>query len=198
MKVITREDIEEHIACNVFIRADGCWEWLGQLSRGGYAIRQYVGHASKRVHRTTYELTWGEIPEGLVIDHLCRNRACVNPWHLEAVTNRENLLRGLRPPVTLLSHCAHGHELTPENIKISRKNGVEYRECWPCNRAYRRRRWARIYPEIPGKTRRPRPPALLQRVDELHATGLTLTQIAQAVGLKHRQAVHRILNRKAA
>lgn len=71
----------------------GCWIWTGELNRNGYGR---VWRLGRRVmaHRAMYELLVGPIPEGLVLDHLCRVRCCVNPKHLEPVTVRENTIRG--------------------------------------------------------------------------------------------------------
>lgn len=70
-----------------------CWLWQGQQNRNGYGRIKIQGRWLM-VHRVSYELHIGPIPEGLVLDHLCRNRLCCNPQHLEAVTVRENTLRG--------------------------------------------------------------------------------------------------------
>lgn len=72
---------------------DDCWLWTGFIMWKGYGSLKYFGKP-KRAHRLAYELVYGEVPKGLVLDHLCRNRSCVNPEHLEAVTNQVNIVRG--------------------------------------------------------------------------------------------------------
>ena len=74
-------------------RTTGCWMWTASRDNGGYSKVQFEGHLLP-AHRVSYTLFVGEIPEGLEIDHLCRNRRCVNPSHLEPVTRSENLIRG--------------------------------------------------------------------------------------------------------
>jgi hypothetical protein len=74
-------------------KGDLCWNWAGSIDVCGYG-RLWDGTRTVRAHRFSYELLVGPIPEGLVLDHLCRNTRCVNPEHLEAVTHRDNLLRG--------------------------------------------------------------------------------------------------------
>ena len=90
-------------------------------------------------HRVAYELTNGPIPDGLELDHLCRVRHCVNPSHIEAVTHRENTLRGTGPIPhrARQSHCKHGHEFTPENT-YRLPNGC--RHCRTCSIEWTRRR----------------------------------------------------------
>lgn len=92
-------------------------------------------------HRLSYELHKGEIPEGLEIDHLCRNRWCVNPDHLEAVTRRENIMRGDGPKKlgelnSKKTHCKHGHPFDKENTRYRPTGG---RSCRICNRERQRK-----------------------------------------------------------
>lgn len=107
-----------------------CWRWQGHIAPTGYGTIGAGGKYGDKllVHRVSYELLVGPIPEGLEIDHLCRNRACLNPLHLEAVTPRENVRRGAL--VALKTHCAQGHPWTTENV-VRRKR---YRTCRICER----------------------------------------------------------------
>lgn len=118
-------------------RVDGpmstmCWEWTGWRSTEGYGWTHFNGR-KESVHRTAYMILVGEVPDGLFLDHLCRNRACFNPAHLEPVTCRENLLRGVGASGmnARKTHCKHGHEFDEANTWFE-KTG--HRHCRACNR----------------------------------------------------------------
>ena len=148
MKTCTAHDI---IAAQRFWskveKTDDCWNWTGARSNGGYG--NFWDHPNKRTvraHRWSYEHSVGPIPAGLDLDHLCRNRACVNPAHLEPVSRRENSMRGLSPTVVLhhLNECSKGHELTPANTYFDTSGRGRCRICVLAkNRRYKQRRKAR-------------------------------------------------------
>ena len=105
-------------------KSDGCWTWLAATDQNGYGT---FGRREK-AHRVAFALTGGTVPDGHELDHLCRNRACVRPDHLEPVTHAENMRRGAaaRPPAT---HCRRGHSLSGHN-EVRRPNG--HRQCRVC------------------------------------------------------------------
>lgn len=110
-------------------KPSGCWEWTGGRDGAGYG-RLRIGKEFYGAHRAAYEMIRGPIPDGLSLDHLCRNPLCVNPAHLEPVTHQENVKRGKHPSRT---HCLHGHERTPENTYvIKRGNGRVMKNCRVC------------------------------------------------------------------
>jgi hypothetical protein len=89
---VTRPDPAERLLSKVEVADSGCWEWTAAKDPTGYG-RFSVARSMDYAHRAAYKLLVGPIPAGLDLDHLCRNRGCVNPDHLEPVTRRENLLR---------------------------------------------------------------------------------------------------------
>lgn len=140
---VAKPEAERFWASVDFDGEGGCWLWTQKLAPSGYGQfgvgRRAIGtYGKKRAHRWAYEHLVGPIPEGLVLDHLCRVRHCVNPDHMEPVTSRENTLRGeTRPAINAArTHCTNGHEFTPENTGTTHRGG---RRCRACAREWQRR-----------------------------------------------------------
>jgi len=131
----------ERFMSKVDIREGGCHEWTGGRAGEGYGYF-YTGstapgeHGRVYAHRWAYEHFVGAIPDGLVIDHLCRNRRCVNPDHLEPVPQRVNVARGVGNGSQ--THCPQGHPYDGPNLRIYR--GARF--CRTCSSTYHRRRRA--------------------------------------------------------
>ena len=128
----------ERLMFRTALLANGCWEWRGAKNPKGYGnIRVDSYGPAKSTHRVAYTELVGPIPNGMEIDHLCRNRACINPQHLEAVDHATNVRRSERPAIT---HCKWGHEFNENNTRSSSVG----RHCRPCvkeaTRKYRQRK----------------------------------------------------------
>ena len=124
----------------------GCWRWTGSLTKKGYGRFNGGGGRESKIlpaHRVSFQLAGRTIPAGLQLDHLCRNRWCVNPDHLEAVTGKVNMERGMSPPMVIhrSGACKRGHPLTAENAAM-RKDGTRA-YCIPCRQQRRREEDAR-------------------------------------------------------
>lgn len=124
-----------------------CWEWLGSKTDDGYGVfhvRRLTEAWNKGAHRVAYELLVGPIGEGLTLDHTCVNTSCINPAHLEPVTQRENLLRGntVNAINAAKTHCINGHAFTVENTYIRPDDGT--RMCKECGRDSQRKYQRRL------------------------------------------------------
>ncbi len=126
-------------ALQVTVLSSGCWRWTGAISKNGYGViardRRLVG-----AHRASYELFNQPIPVGFEIDHLCRNRWCVNPDHLESVNHSVNVIRGESPPAKQRrsGFCVRGHPMSVENRDFKK------RRCKVCEREKAKERyWAK-------------------------------------------------------
>lgn len=119
-----------------------CWIWTGHLNPDGYGKLYHRGR-THYVHRLAYEAFIGPYPDWATqTDHLCRNKSCFNPEHLEAVTARTNMLRGMAPTALAVRTgvCLRGHALTPENVYVQPSGK---RNCRKCSRIRGRRHQAR-------------------------------------------------------
>jgi hypothetical protein len=108
-----------------------CVEWTGAVNNKGYGVA-HVGVTTTTAHRAVWFAVYGPIPGGFQIDHLCRNRLCINIDHLELVTPRENTRRA---PWTQVTECPHGHPLNGDNLHIQIVNGWPKRSCRACRKA---------------------------------------------------------------
>lgn len=114
----------------------GCWVWMGSLDSHGYGDLR--NRKPRLVHKFVYEYLCGLVPEGLELDHLCRTHCCVNPYHLDPVTHKENCQRGKvgqykKEFWSNAKICKHGHPWTLESTYIRPDNGLRY--CKICRRA---------------------------------------------------------------
>lgn len=170
-----------------------CWLWNGSRGNTGYGrltvrVSGYGEYAKAGIgaHRIAFIMKNGPIPDGLVIDHLCRIRNCVNPSHLEAVSNKENVRRGCAFRYTGL--CPHGHEMTDANtFRRTKKDGRVWTGCIQCRKAaYSRwvqRRGGRefIIPPADISSETGRIEACI--ASEAYTSGLTISEISERIGI---------------
>ncbi len=123
-----------------------CWKWIGYIREKGYGVF-WNGKKNMRAHRFAYKAFVGCIPKGKVIDHICRNRSCVNPNHLRVVTAAENVMIGEGPCAanSRKTQCIHGHSLW--KIEIDRRYDKPRRRCVICRRLKDIKRRKQIRPE---------------------------------------------------
>ena len=130
-------DFLQRFHSKIELNTNGCHNWIGAKNTFGYGEFMLTA-GTKKSHRISFMLHKGKITEGLVIDHLCKNTSCVNPEHLEAVTQKENIRRGNSDYNKHKTHCPQGHEYNKENTYFYKYG----RSCKPCkiqnNREYRK------------------------------------------------------------
>lgn len=114
----------------IVIFENGCWNWEACKNQYGYGLIK-IKKVSTLSHRFIYEYYYGQLCPDLEIDHLCRNRACCNPLHLDQVTHKVNLLRGdtINAINARKTHCPQGHKYTSENTYIDYKNARRCKIC---------------------------------------------------------------------
>lgn len=136
-----------HVSTELFYKGEPCWEWTGRLNDHGYGTIAFRRHPLSRLviraHRFVYEHFVEPIPNGLVLDHLCRNHHCVNPVHMEIVTHCENSLRGNGACAqhAKKTHCKYGHIFDEKNTGYTPKG----RFCRECARQYDKKRYKELY-----------------------------------------------------
>ena len=149
---MTPADLPANFAAKIHIDDRGCWIFTGAIQSSGYGCIALNGDGTHQLaHRAAYQLLVGDIPAGLVIDHLCLRKNCVNPEHLEAVTvaenNRRARMAGLAvTPVQAArnaakTHCKHGHPFDDTNTRV---DGRGWRMCLTCRRDRDRERYERV------------------------------------------------------
>jgi hypothetical protein len=152
-----------------------CWRWTGYVGPGGYGSIN-VERTPRPVHRISYELAYGPVPAGLQLDHLCRNRACANPLHLEAVTQQVNILRGIGGINTRSkTHCPHGHPYSGSNLMFTRDGR---RRCRKCKNDDSLRRWRQAH----GERRVPKD-LPMDEIAEAYTAGRMLAELALDYGV---------------
>lgn len=135
------EQVRQRMMSKVeMVSESGCWIWMGANKGDREYGRVYIGRKKYHAHRMMYELTFGQIEDGLVIDHLCRVHSCINPYHLEVVTSKENILRGVSVQAlnSKKTHCKRGHLLDADNLLPVTGSMHQQRSCRTCRNTRQR------------------------------------------------------------
>ena len=116
-----KKDTQKNFYSKIKILPNSCWEWQAKIHNPTGYGHFCINRKTFLAHRISYILHKGAIPHGLVINHICRNRKCVNPNHLEVVTLKENILKGFSIPAinSKKTHCIRGHPFNGDNLYIS-------------------------------------------------------------------------------
>lgn len=132
-KLLTRLFSKIQISTEHFYEGVPCWEWTACLTNKGYGMVSY-NNKNRGAHCLLYDLFVEIVKPPLTCDHLCRNTRCVNPIHIEPVTQKENVHRGMAPTAinARKTHCIRGHEFTPENTMSAGGENGEWRRCRTC------------------------------------------------------------------
>jgi hypothetical protein len=114
-----------------------CWPWTAYRTSDGYGRFNVDRRRPEGAHRVAWRFSGGSIPDGFTLDHLCRNRSCCNPAHLDPVTSRINVLRGVGPTAQRArqTHCRQGHPLSGDNLRVDKRG---YRSCRRCRTLWQR------------------------------------------------------------
>lgn len=150
-KELSIQQVQDRLAKSFEVKENGCWEWTTGKFNTGYGKLSLWGRTKRggqfMVHRIMYELIFGAIGKDRQIDHLCRERACVNPQHMEVVTKDENNIRGNSPSAihARKTHCPQGHPYSGNNLQIENKpNGKTMRRCRTCRNKQQRDKYLRM------------------------------------------------------
>lgn len=175
-------------------KSEFCWRWSGATSTNGYG-RYLLSGKVRQAHRVAYEMEHGPIPKGYEIDHLCRVKRCVRPKHLEAVSHRENCLRGIGPTAlnAMATSCVRGHPLVGPNVRQTRRG----RRCKACHRLQGRKSGPYLRRPLFGEAN-PAAKLSAEKVCEIRIIGRSLsqTEVASRFGIS-RANVSLILARKS-
>lgn len=155
----------------------GCWLWLGATTTNGYGT--FSAGGTKTAHRYAYSVLVGPVDDGLVIDHKCRVKCCANPAHMEPVTQKVNVQRGVAA-IPKKTHCKQGHPLDEQNTQIRADRG-KHRECRACKRIAQARLRERRRVQNNPRQQKPR---TVRRGEQHHAVTVADADVALARKLK--------------